>query len=213
MTQPLAWTAWKRRPLGRHLLAGLLAAGLATASPTPAWAHSRLVSTGPAAGATLTTPLTEVTLAFSGPLKEQFTSVVVVGPDGTLFGEGAARVTGTDGTTVVQPLLGLPAGTVRVSWRVVARDGDPAEGGFTFTVAPGAATAAVGRAGPGATAGGSNEVVVARPGYRLPLWAWLLTGGVALLVAAGLTLGWRRRPARVGRQQECPGSAPVSGQG
>ncbi|GIG56292.1 putative copper resistance protein, CopC family [Longispora fulva] len=181
------------RRLVLTLTAGLVAA---VAVATPASAHARLLSTTPTDGTTVPATVTAVTLTFTDPLKEQFTTVVVTGSGGGAHADGAPKVSGT---TVTQQVTGLPAGQVRVAWRTVSQDGHPVEGAFTFTV--GASDGAV-PAGPAAagtpTTGVSNPdvAVTATPPGRPRRWPWLLAGGVVLLAAAAGTLLWsspRRR--------------------
>ncbi|WP_412537710.1 copper resistance protein CopC [Longispora sp. K20-0274] len=201
-------------------LALALATGLVAAASvaTPAWAHARLLSTTPTDGAVVTAPVAAVTLTFTDPLKEQFTTVVVTGGGGAAHASGSARVSGT---TVTQRVRDLPAGPVRVAWRTVSQDGHPVEGQFTFTVTtdpagagrtavPGTPGAGIGTAapaldpgaGPAATSGAGPST----PDATAPLaatgpgparrWPWLLGGGAVLLLAAAGTLLWsgpRRR--------------------
>ncbi|GAA3453934.1 copper resistance CopC family protein [Dactylosporangium matsuzakiense] len=173
----------------RSTLRGLLAAAVLVvlAPATPAWAHSRLLSSDPADGATVSTPLTAVSLTFNEGVQQQFSTVVVTGADGQSYVDGTPRVVDR---TLSQAVRALPAGAVTVAWRTVSADGHPVEGRFTFTNAtPGAASPApVAAAGPGAADAGPGP-------DRRP---WLLAGGALVVVLVGGALlwhRWRRRSA------------------
>jgi methionine-rich copper-binding protein CopC len=112
----------------------VLAVALATvlATPPAAWAHSRLLATTPPASATVTAPISEVTLTFNEPVQQRFSFVVVSGPGGRSYSHGPVRVVDT---TVHQPVYPLKSGSYAVQWRVVSADGHPVQGRFGFTVA------------------------------------------------------------------------------
>ncbi|GAA3294798.1 copper resistance protein CopC [Dactylosporangium vinaceum] len=172
----------------RSTLRGLLAATVLVvlAPATPAWAHSKLLSSDPADGATVSTPLTAVSLTFNEGVQQQFSTVVVTGADGQSYVDGTPRVVDR---TLSQAVRALPAGEVTVAWRTVSADGHPVEGRFAFTNAtPGAASPAPAAApGPAADAGPGPD--------RRP---WPLAGGalaVALVGGALLWRRWRRRSA------------------
>jgi methionine-rich copper-binding protein CopC len=100
--------------------------------PPAAWAHSQLRATMPAASATVTAPIGEVTLTFNEPVHQRFSIVVVEGPGGLSYNDGPVRVVDT---TVHQPVYPLKLGSYTVQWRVVSADSHPVEGRFGFTVA------------------------------------------------------------------------------
>jgi methionine-rich copper-binding protein CopC len=102
------------------------------AMPPAAWAHSHLRATTPAASATVTAPIGEVTLTFDEPVHQRFSIVVVDGPGGLSYSDGPVRVVDT---TVHQPVHPLRSGSYTVQWRVVSADSHPVEGRFGFTVA------------------------------------------------------------------------------
>jgi LPXTG-motif cell wall-anchored protein len=99
--------------------------------PAPAWAHDELTGTSPADGSTVTAAVTEVTLTFSGVVRADGSTVTVTGADGQVHSSGAVSVVDT---VVHQPVTGLASGTYRVDWRIVAGDGDPMTGQFSFTL-------------------------------------------------------------------------------
>ncbi|WP_163550612.1 copper resistance CopC family protein [Candidatus Frankia nodulisporulans] len=121
-----------RAPIGRVVACLLVALpALVIGLAAPASAHSRLVSTSPAADATVADPPTEVTLTFSESISSRYTRVAVTGPDGAPHTDGALRV---QGGTVHQPLTATSNGVYTVSYQAVSADGHPIGGTFTFTV-------------------------------------------------------------------------------
>jgi methionine-rich copper-binding protein CopC len=113
-------------------MAALVTVLLVVVPAAPAWAHSQLLATTPADRATVTAPISEVTLTFNEPVQQRFTVVVVNGPGGVSYSHGPVRVVDT---TVHQPVKPLRSGSYTVRWRVVSADSHPVEGTFGFTVA------------------------------------------------------------------------------
>ena len=127
-----------RSDTAARLLLPLAVAVAVLLAPAAASAHTSLVGTSPAAGATVPADTGEVVLSFDAEVREQLARVVVTGPDGTAAAQGPARVRGTD---VVQALrTPLPPGAWTVAYRVVADDGHPISGTLDFAV-PGTAAA------------------------------------------------------------------------
>ena len=118
------------------VLAGLALAGLAAlASATPAAAHSLLLESSPAAGATLTGAPSELMLRFNNRIEQPLSKVRL------LDARGAARsVTLTsDGVPPDRlhgPLPALGPGRWRVEWQVLSTDGHVVSGRFEFQIAP-----------------------------------------------------------------------------
>jgi len=100
-----------------------------------AMAHANLVSSVPAAGATVAAP-TEVVITFSELLDPAGSSIVVMDSAGATVSEGTATVLANDNTTMRVALrTGLAAGQYTVQWNSrSAADGDDAQGDFTFTL-------------------------------------------------------------------------------
>ena len=117
----------------RTLIAGLLAAGMlglgSLAAPT-AFAHSELVSSAPADGATLDAPPQTLTFTFSEPLLPDFVRFVATNPEGVT---GDLPVSSVEGPTATIDWPRAQGGTWKVDYRVVSQDGHPIEGGITFT--------------------------------------------------------------------------------
>lgn len=171
-------------------LAAVLSVALAVLllGGAPAWAHSRLLRTSPADGATATGVTTSVVLTFNEMVKQRFTTVVVRGADGTSYGRGGVRVVDEN---VTQDLYPLPSGAYRVAWRAISADGHPVQGGFGFTVAlpPGAEP----------TVHPPAAVASAVPASTGRSWGWLVVVAVVVLVTiGGVAVIGRKRRARVG---------------
>ena len=118
----------------------LLAAWLATAVPVSA--HAELVSSSPAAGATISgMPIVPIVLSFSEALKAG-SKADVVGPDGTTVGTAGIDV--ADDTKLAwTPPSPLMPGSWTIRWTSIAADGDVLRGTIQFTVAAAGASAAV----------------------------------------------------------------------
>jgi methionine-rich copper-binding protein CopC len=179
--------------LGRRVVRRLLAvvpvavAGAVLAAPSGAWAHSRLSQTAPAASATVTAPVSEVTLTFNEHVHQQFSIVEVSGPGGTSYSDGHVRVVDD---VVHQPVYPLKSGSYTVRWRVVSADTHPVQGTFGFTVAlpPDLEPTAV------PSSPTPSRLATASAGHRsVPWWSWALA--VAVLAIAGVVFV-RLRPRR-----------------
>lgn len=121
--------AWAR-------LIGLAAAILVVvigAGASPVAAHTDLESSTPAAGETVTTPVSEVTLVWSGPVAPIDGGFEVTDPQGAV--RPPSSLTVADGSTLVlgfdPPLAG---GVVELRWSVTGADGHVIDGVVAFTV-------------------------------------------------------------------------------
>ncbi len=118
-----------------------ITAGLAAAlvAGTAAQAHPRLVSSMPAANATVAKPA-KIELHFNEALVAQFSGVDVVMTDMPGMKMAPMKVTvdtsvGADGKTlVVAPKAPLHAGTYKVDWHAVTTDTHRVNGSFSFKV-------------------------------------------------------------------------------
>ncbi|NJC86785.1 copper resistance CopC family protein [Planosporangium mesophilum] len=145
------------------LTVSFLTVAVLAAVPAPAWAHSQLLATTPPDRATVTAPISEVTLTFNEPVQQRFSVVVVNGPGGVLYSHGPVRVVDT---TVHQPVSPLRSGSYTVRWRVVSADSHPVEGTFGFTVAlPAQGESSAGSSAPGP---GPSRPAAAGAGQRPP---------------------------------------------
>ncbi|MGI5175900.1 copper resistance CopC family protein [Dactylosporangium sp. CA-152071] len=181
------------------LAAAAVALLVLLAPPAPAWAHAKLVKSDPADGATVSAPLTAVTFTFNEPVKQQFSTVVVTGPDGVSYSDGTPKSVDKTLTQSVKP---LPAGAIKVAWRTVSVDGHPIEGQLTFTNAAPAPTTAAPSSPPPATSAAPATASAATPtvgtgpassdsGASGLLWVVLGVVAVALVLGGG-AVWWRR---------------------
>jgi copper resistance protein C len=178
-------------PLLIAVVAAALSAVLGALTAGPAWAHTRLVSSVPAAGQPAVAP-DEVVLVFSDPVQAGLSALSVRGPDGEEQVDGSPTA-GADEVSVSQALRApLPPGTWTVAYRVLAADGHPVTGSFEVTTVapagtapPSAAPAPTGASPlptPTATAAALSPAADERDTGGLPLLP-LVIGG---LVVAGL---------------------------
>lgn len=163
-------------------LAGFVTAGQAAA-------HTSLVSSDPADGASLPAGPQQVRLTFDEPVQREFATITVTGPGGTRWDGGDAVVSGSSVTVPLRPLG--PAGDYVIGYRIVSADGHPVSDTLMFRLTV-AGTGTPAEPAPSSTssgsAGGSNGV--------MPVWP-LLLGVVVLLIAGGVVLALRMgRPNR-----------------
>jgi methionine-rich copper-binding protein CopC len=174
------------RALTRLLVAGVAACFALLLGAAPAFAHTRLESSDPADGASLSAAPDTVSLTFSEDVDPGFATITVVGPDGTSYQTGDVTGDGGEVRTGVSPLG--PAGTYEIGYRVVSDDGHPVSGTVAFTLtAPGPAAAAP-SAAPEPTAAPAPAPAVApqadaQQSEGAPVWPWIL--GAVVLVGAG----------------------------
>lgn len=159
------------------LLAVLGSGGAGVAS-----AHAALVSTDPAAGATLAEAPAVVSATFSEDLQTAFSAMTVVGPDGNLWSTGDPRVSGPVAEVDLRPLG--PAGTYTANYRVTSADGHVISGSWSFELT----VARTGTPGPPVTAP-APDVPADESG--LPVWPFI--AGAVVLVGAGVWWSRRRR--------------------
>ncbi|MFD7574013.1 copper resistance protein CopC [Streptomyces sp. NPDC059810] len=172
-----------------------LALTVTWAAAPPAAAHTDLVSSSPARGASLDRPPTAIRLTFSDEMTERYAKVALTAPDGSAADVAGLDVSGRTATLPVEP--GLAAGTYTVGYRVVSADGHPVASSFAFTVErPGPTPTSSPRAPSSAPAPPS-----ARPPSspresspsEFPAVAALSVLGAAVVVSAGAVVVRRRR--------------------
>jgi hypothetical protein len=169
--------------------AAVIAAALLGWAATPAAAHSELVASDPADGASLPSAPPSATLTFNEDIAGEFTSVAV-----TIGGAAPAPAAATTAGPVVTvdlaaALAALPPDTPAqsgpvgwtVAYRVVSADGHPIQGQVAFTAPlPAAPTPTAGDLAPAAAAEPSDP---ADPGGSAAPW---LVGGAVLLAAGAV---------------------------
>ena len=154
-------------------------------SAAPAGAHAALSSSDPAADARLAAAPRVVTLTFNEPVQQQFSTVVVTGPQGRNHVVGDPAVAGREVRATLDALDGN--GTYTVAYRVVSADGHPVSGKYVFQLsAPTPTTTSVSSPTPETTAPGTSED--ASGGVT----AWPFVAGAAVLVVLTVAAVWLR---------------------
>jgi methionine-rich copper-binding protein CopC len=113
----------------------LLAAGFLLALAGPATAHSLLLESEPAAGATLTAAPRELMLRFNNRIEKSLSRVRVLDERGV----AQMLVVTVDGGPADRLTAGMPPlgpGRWRVEWQVLSKDGHVVAGRFEFRLAP-----------------------------------------------------------------------------
>jgi copper resistance protein C len=163
---------------------------LATAAP--AEAHTTLVSSDPAKGATVTSP-EQIRLTYADPVR--FTGVVVLDAHGGHHESGKSQAVDNHVTEAVAGVLA--PGVYTVGWRVVAPDGHPVTGEYRFTVRDGGSASASSSASPSATSpapGTSAAQPAAGSEQKGSSAGWWWIGLVILVLAlAGGGMAFARR--------------------
>jgi methionine-rich copper-binding protein CopC len=128
------------------LPATILLAGLSAFAPVPVRFHAHLVKADPAVNDTVSTTPKAVRLWFSEPVELALSRMQVVRVGGDTLKIGALRREGTASTTAAADLTTSPTtpGTYVVTYHVVARDGHPTTGSYTFVVRGAVAKSPVG---------------------------------------------------------------------
>ncbi len=160
------------------------AAALAVLAAAPAAAHTDLLSSDPADGATLQTVPEQVTLTFGEDLLPQGDKLVAKDDTGVQVNLGPSKIAGPK-LSATWPGT-ADAGTYTVSYRAVAADGHPLEGRLTFTIAAVQATTEEAQA-PTPAAAPTEQATTTNP--------WLIVAPVLLIaaLAAGGLYVWRSR--------------------
>lgn len=196
----------------RVLLASVLVAATlpVVLGAGPASAHDVLVSSDPAADASVSGDLDRVTLTLSEPPLSGLQSGIVISvtdADGTEHARGDVS---TDGNTIGTAVDLTDAGSYQVRWRSVSVDGHPISGEYAFTStgatapAPSAsapsssATAGTPAVGPSPSATATEVAEAQAPAahqHGAATTIWLLAGlvVVALLAVLVTRLVQRRR--------------------
>ncbi|MFH8252490.1 copper resistance protein CopC [Microbacterium sp. B2969] len=205
----------ERRPL--QVLAALaIAVAAVFATTAPASAHDELLSSDPAADATLDALPAQLTLTFSGLISTEpgANEVAVTDAAGTSLVDGAP--TASD-TVLTQKLSGEASGLVTVLWKAVSSDGHPISGEYSFTVTGAPTPTPTPTATP--TASASSAPVETPSATATPVsddagsgdvWPWILLAVALLAVAAAVVylLTSRARRQRALQAGRAPGSEP-----
>ncbi len=95
--------------------------------------HLKLDKSSPSAGAVLTAAPTKVQLWFSQPVELPVTKVTIASDADTQLATGAL-LKAEDGAVVAPISTAVTAGSYKVSWRTMAKDGHVIKGEFSFVV-------------------------------------------------------------------------------
>jgi copper resistance protein C len=178
----------------RAAAALLLSVAAVVATATPAFAHTELDRSSPPDGGTLGPPKL-IVLSFTGhvTLPANPNPITVTGPNGASWTVDKATAVGPVVTAPVQP--NGPAGPYRLTYRVIAEDGDAVTGTISFTIvdpsaAPPPTTAATptSTAAPAATHAVPHTTSAPVPEAAsstsdsggIPVWVWIV-GAVVVL--------------------------------
>ena len=171
----------------------LFGASVARGMPRP---HATLLSSEPAAGATLVAAPSRIRLLFSEPVEAAMSGATISNANVSSFSLSVA-VDSHDVHALVALVPALQPGAHTVRWHVVSADGHRVDGTFSFTIegsampnvggAPGGAPAAQVAAPAGQQASADSGFVAALG--RRPQVATLRAAAITMLLAlAGLTL-------------------------
>lgn len=164
----------------------------------PAFAHTRLEGSDPADGASLSAAPQKVTLTFNEAIPAEFTTITVIGPDGTAYQTGPVTAGDDSVSTAVLPLG--PAGRYQVGYRVVSDDGHPVSGSLAFTMTTAATPPTTPPTTGAATAPTTGAAAAPAPVTAqasapppddggAPVWPWIV--GAVVLVGAGVAAALR----------------------
>jgi copper resistance protein C len=177
---------------------GLIAAvaGLAIlATAAPAFAHTTVRSSVPAADSSVKALPTVVKLTFSEHLSI-LPKVSVEDSAGNVINSGKATI---DGAVLTQPVTPTVAGKYTVKWSAVAQDGDRSTGSFVFTLAvtpppaPSPTDPPTAAAAPPASTVSHAPIAAADPRSTSTWWIWLLAAVGVVALVAGFSLVRRKR--------------------
>jgi methionine-rich copper-binding protein CopC len=114
---------------------GFVIAGLLSlAGVMAAYAHAHLDRASPAAGATVATAPSEVTLHFTEKLEPKFSAIVVRDAAGKQVDKGDTGVDAADQALLRVSLQPLVPGRYKVEWRVTSVDTHSSKGDYSFRV-------------------------------------------------------------------------------
>ncbi|GAA2573161.1 copper resistance CopC family protein [Pseudonocardia hydrocarbonoxydans] len=182
-----------RRPALRAVVLFLICGFALLAGTGVASAHTRLLGSDPADGTSLDTGPARVSLEFNETMQAGFSTITVVGPDGTQYQTGDVTADGGTVSVAVSPLGA--AGAYEIGYRVISEDGHPVTGSVVFTLStdgPAAAAPTPSATGP-TPAAAPVAAAPAAPADEggMPVWPWVV-GAVVLIgggIGAALRLG------------------------
>jgi methionine-rich copper-binding protein CopC len=115
-------------------LAGLIGSAALLAT-SPAWAHTSLVSSNPAANATVSAAPKTITLTFSAKVAPAFSKFELVMPEHGGMKVPVKTTVSQDGKSIVGTVSApLAKGGYKIAWTVASADGHKMNGEVPFTV-------------------------------------------------------------------------------
>jgi methionine-rich copper-binding protein CopC len=103
-------------------------------TPNVAQGHAFPDHADPKVGSTVSVPPAGVRIWFTAALEPAFCTIAVLDANGRKVDKGDGRVNSSDVTLLETSVPPLSAGTYRVVWNVVARDGHRTNGDHTFVI-------------------------------------------------------------------------------
>jgi copper resistance protein C len=117
----------------QRVLAALTFA-LASVATSSAFAHAKLQSSDPQAGAILGSAPKQVRLTFNEALEPAFSKIKLAGPGNHDIPLAGAYVDKAAPTIMTAPLPQLSSGEYRIQWSTMTHDGHKTKGELTFKV-------------------------------------------------------------------------------
>lgn len=154
----------------------LIVVGIMVAVTPAAQAHTEVTGTSPAANEQLSQAPTQVTISTRETVREMGSAIVVTSPSGARVDDGSTEISGT--TTLIGLIALSETGTYTVDYRLLASDGHPIEGSFTFTLVEGGITQSP---SPSLLPTPDDE----EPSNQNSQPWWLLAAGAVALISAG----------------------------
>lgn len=112
-----------------------LAGASALLATSPAWAHAHLVSSNPAANATVAAAPKAITLTFSEKVVPAFSKFDITMPEHGGMKVAVKTVVSTDGKSITgTPEAALTKGAYKIVWSAASADGHKMSGEVTFKV-------------------------------------------------------------------------------
>ena len=181
------WRAGARRPVTSLLVIVVAALALLASTPATVSAHALLQASDPAAGSTLGSAPSVVTLTYGETPDVRLTSIKVLDSSGNDHVAGPIEALSDPPDSIRVPIGPLADGVYTVSWRTVsAVDGHVSAGSFVFGVGEAPPSTPPEQVGGGTSESGSPPGIVAR---------WILyLGLVGLIGAAFVAVAVVRRP-------------------
>lgn len=119
---------------GRFGLAALVGSAMLAAN-SPAWAHAHLVSSNPAANATVSAAPKTITLTFSAKVAPAFSKFELVMPEHGGMKVPVKTAVSKDGKSIVGAVSApLAKGAYKIAWSAASADGHKMTGEVPFTV-------------------------------------------------------------------------------